>query len=49
MIKCNSCDKEAVYIVDGNSLCKEHRSKSKIQGLDSEQEGITAGERMAGG
>jgi len=43
-MKCNRCDKEAEYVVDGQSVCKDHRRTApKVQ--ESE---MTAGEKMIG-
>ncbi len=43
--KCNKCDKTAEYVVDGQSVCAEH----KDNGEPDEKNGKTAGERMVGG
>ncbi len=42
-MKCtkDKCDKEAIYIVDGQSVCEEHR-------VGKEEGGSTAGERLVG-
>ncbi len=42
--KCNKCDKTAEYIVDGQSVCAEHKDDAKQDGQDD----MTPGERMAG-
>ncbi len=41
-MKCNKCDKEAEYIVDGQSVCKEHKEG---KGEDCE---ASVGDRLAG-
>ena len=28
-MQCTKCDKEAQYIIDGESVCKEHKGYSK--------------------
>ena len=43
--KCNKCDKTAEYVVDGQSVCAEHKEDDK----PDEQDNRTPGERMAGG
>ncbi len=43
--KCNKCDRTAEYVVDGQSVCAEH----KDNGEPDEKNDRTAGERMAGG
>lgn len=42
-MKCTKekCDKEAVYVLDGNSVCKDHGKKE-------EEQGMSMGERMMG-
>ena len=43
--KCNRCDKEADYIVDGESLCHDCKDNNK----DSElQDSKTEGQKLAG-
>ena len=32
MIKCTKCDKEAAYVIDGQSVCKKHGDKEEEQG-----------------
>jgi len=44
MNRCIKCDNEAQYIVDGNSVCKEHKTETKTE--DKSQG--TGGDRIAG-
>ncbi len=46
-MKCTKkdCSKEAEYIVDGQSICKEHRKENPKE----PEEEPTAGEKMIGG
>ena len=41
-MKCTKekCDKEAVYVLDGNSVCKDHGKK--------EEEGQSMGDKLVG-
>ncbi len=43
-MKCtkDKCDKEAIYIVDGQSICKEHRDGKEEEGS------ISAGSKLVG-
>ena len=43
-IKCNECDKEAEYVVDGQSVCKDHRDDDTAQ----PQQGRTQGDILSG-
>ena len=43
--KCNKCDRAAEYIVDGQSVCAEHKTDDK----PDEPDDRTPGERMVGG
>lgn len=45
-MKCNKCDKQAEYVIDGNSVCKGHKGKDK--GPDAGKEPKTMGEVIAG-
>jgi len=45
-MKCNHCDKEAEYIVDGQSVCKDHKEGSEHD--EEPGDGKTPGERLAG-
>jgi|TARA_Y100000310_G_scaffold335388_1_gene417306 hypothetical protein len=55
-MKCNKdgCKKDAMYIVDGQSLCNDHTEGTKVeQKQDPQQEptepqGQTAGDKLAG-
>lgn len=38
-MKCTKCDKEAEYIVDGQSVCLEHKGDSNDRGPEEETEG----------
>lgn len=43
-IKCNKCDKEAEYVVDGQSVCKDHRGNDSAE----PQQNKTQGEILSG-
>ncbi|KKL17988.1 hypothetical protein LCGC14_2479970 [marine sediment metagenome] len=44
-MKCTKCDKEAEYIVDGQSVCKEHKEHKEDK---PEREEGTMGDRLVG-
>jgi len=39
-MKCSKCDKEAVVIKSGNSLCDDHK--------EDKEEGLSMGEKLTG-
>ncbi len=45
MNRCVVCNLEAQYIVDGSSVCRDHKENKG----DKQQETRTAGERLTGG
>ncbi len=47
-MKCTKCDKEAEYIVDGQSVCKEHKEHKEHKEDKPEREEGTMGDRLVG-
>lgn len=45
-MRCNKCDKEAVHIVDGQSVCIDHKGNDESLELMPKDE--SAGQRMSG-
>ncbi len=43
--KCNKCDRAAEYIVDGQSVCAEHKNDAKP---DKQEGSETEGEKLVG-
>ena len=37
-MKCNVCNKEAEYVVDGQGVCREHKSKPAIDSAANQQQ-----------
>ena len=44
-MKCVKCNKEAEYIVDGQSVCKDHKEDKEEEGIGEE---VSMGDRLAG-
>ena len=41
MMKCTKCDKQAEYVIDGQSVCKKHSNQE-------EEQGTSMADRMVG-